>query len=285
MNAYVPNTRYAFHQDGRLFCESRGWAAVLRIWPEPTISITHSGGHWAKTYESGTAPRDLGSRVLRLALDMAERPDFYGDVIDGPEDSPQLPLPGFIQYPIHRYLPELEHIDDAFIHRAHLRCFLETLPPGLRALMAFPHYAPWQLLKVFTNCPRAGDLATANPVLFSYLLSHFLSTYSEEEPPYDRMDSWLDCRQVEIMDYLGLPASESDRRILMKTSRDAPRLVKDVYEDEPADEIEPVDQPAQPEAADHTLVFDFDPQLPLLPREQLRIVRAVSKAFSGLATA
>jgi len=215
-----PEIEYAFHK-GVLTVSGQGWTAHMQAWPEPWIEVDLHGGHWAEAHVLNPDPYKLGSEVLYWAQNMAEwlSGEFWHVAIE-PDDPAQLTLDIVRHVPRDRDFTAQPGWMDAFHSRFHLYDFWNTIPPDIRAMLFGYSRQHWLQLCVFRHCPHAADLRSSNPILLHALINHYATRHSSENLPYDEIEAWTLRKQVDLMDYLQLPASETNRRLLARLPND-----------------------------------------------------------------
>ncbi len=215
-NPGTPEIEYAFDK-GVLTAFGEGWTATMQAWPEPWIEVDHHGGHWAEEYEYNPYPHKLGSKVLYWAECMAEW--IAGDFGHAPIE-PADPAQG--TFPIIRHISADRDYTaqpgwmDAFYARFHLSAFWDTIPSEIRSMLYGDSRQHWLQVCVFRYCPHAADLRSSNPFLLHTLIDHYAKRHPSGKLPYDEIEAWMLRKQVDLMEFLELPASETNRRLLTR---------------------------------------------------------------------
>ncbi len=214
-----PEAVYAFY-DGVLTAFGRDWTIELEAWPEPRISLLRDDRPEADTWSPAHDLVYQGYVVLRKGEDTSfwakgrEQPIY----IEEREINHRF-MPNGLQPVTPPEDPEEEKIWRAtFPSRYHIQLFWQTIPPEIRLAIHRYRSSCWSLLPVYRHCPQALDLHYSNPMLFHLLIDHYSRLHRDGNLPCDEIGKWVGRKQVEIMDFLQIPATESNRRILLKVT-------------------------------------------------------------------
>jgi hypothetical protein len=95
--------------------------------------------------------------------------------------------------------------------------FFSAIPIEVRAELTRFHDRHWYLLNLFAKCPGAMDLSRSNAALFYALANHWIHRkWIGRGDPLEAAASMVCKKQKSILEWLGLPATETVRRILSK---------------------------------------------------------------------
>ena len=95
--------------------------------------------------------------------------------------------------------------------------FFATIPSEVRAELARYHDRYWYLLYLFAKAPGAIDLSRSNAALFYALANHWIHRrWVGRSDPLEAAAEMVCRKQKSILEWLGLPATETVRRILSK---------------------------------------------------------------------
>lgn len=211
---------YAFYK-GVLTAFGPNWTAELRAWPEPRIEMLQQDGEIFRIHQDHEEwLAGLGNYVLWKG----EQTSFWANDREDPKyieerETNHKFMTGGLQPVAPPDDPEEQAIWRAtFPSRFHLQLFWQTIPPAVRKALHGKGMRHWGALLILRHCPHALDLFDSNPMLFELLIDRYTSKHSAHSMPFDEIEAWMLRKQVDIMRHLGLPASESNRRILLKVT-------------------------------------------------------------------
>ena len=219
---YKDGRVYVFH-DGVLTVYGCRWTVELVAWPDPRISVLRDERPADELRDPVGDVERIGDRVLSKGEDTSFWARGYEEPMhcEGPEIDYR-----FMPYASHPLSPPENPVDHrvwraSFPSRRHVQLFWQTIPSDMRRAIHLQPIHHWILLSVFQHCPHALDLCLSNPMLFHLLMEHYVRAHPDGTLPFDEIESWVLRKQVDIMTHLNLPASESNRRILLKVIPEA----------------------------------------------------------------
>jgi len=168
-------------------------ALVMRMWPEVRAWRRTTTRPWSPTRK--WADRLICSAPLQPGLieqTHASKPTFVG-----PPTSLQL-------------------VDPFYRTSEVALAAFSTIPDRERAVASRFQDRRWHTLAMMARCEWATELLEANPALGFALASNWILHKPAVAQPLRAARSLLNKRQLVIMDWLGLPATERVRRILMR---------------------------------------------------------------------
>jgi hypothetical protein len=185
-------------KDGKLYAFEPNSVLVMRMWPDMLAWRRTKTKPWAATR------RHADERLSRefLAPGEMERYALFRTQFGGP-----------IRW------------DDCFdrmkLDFAAALPAVQTIPDRERGIAARFSDRRWHVLALMARCPGAADLLEANPALGFALANSWVLKRSVPTQPMRAARSILQGSQVDILEWLDLPASERVRRILRKIEPDA----------------------------------------------------------------
>lgn len=104
--------------------------------------------------------------------------------------------------------------------------FFSTIPSEVRAELARYHDRHWYLLYLFAKAPGALDLSRSNSALFYALANHWIHRkWGGRTDPLEAAAAMVCKKQKSILEWLGLPDTETVRRILSKLEMEALSMI------------------------------------------------------------
>lgn len=195
---------------GKLTENCAGYMLELSAWPDPIA--------W---YQSGNlrkiANRFRANKVFSRSFE---------DVVIGPMWTAKVPDARFVTTNVANsaqlFFPDAQ-VGAAAQAQGTVRdwggdhLFFSTIPSDVRAELARYYGGHWYLLQLFAKAPGAMDLSRSNPALFFALASHWIHRkWPGKRDPLEAATAMVCEKQRDILDWLGLPATETVRRILSK---------------------------------------------------------------------
>lgn len=191
---------YAF-KDGKLYEFTPRHVLVLSGWPDPRAWLKRRSHNWRATRKHADAFFSTAVRPVAVADHLDAEPAAL--------PSGQYLLPGV--YEDSEYGAELEQRDERIILE-----FIGTIPARIHTALCRYGTRKWHALNLLARCPGAEDLETANPALFYALASSWVFHKPAVRSPIRSARRLVSRKQKHILEWLGFPATETARRILVK---------------------------------------------------------------------
>ncbi len=228
MKAAWNNEERIFVRGEHLYWTTRNFRLLVQCWPRPRVRLWRNPqrrDHWSNELPAYALAGQLLFHLSHLDQ-TTEPPPCLASLNEGKCEQYLLDVFDH-EYPDHtgRY------------HRAHaiwknrraLATYWAQLPARVRHEVRRQSQHEWLALEAFAACPAAADLSRSNPMLFNLLMIKLDTENPRQKRPHASLEFWVRQRQADIMKWLGLPASESNRRILSRltiahTDESCPRM-------------------------------------------------------------
>ncbi|HMP73260.1 MAG TPA: PcfJ domain-containing protein [Kiritimatiellia bacterium] len=198
---------------GKLYDFSKWSVYVMKGWPDPRS--------WSKDEDKGwRQERKFADEVFcRFLMDeshrpSAEPPDVNAITLDTDAD---LVNPRWTPDEVEKRLGlkrwrAMRAWKDARAYWA----FFDTIPGEIKDRLLRFEKRRWHVLNLLARCRGADDLIDANPALGFALASNWVFHQPAVKQPMRAARSLIRKKQRHILGWLGFPATESARRVLMK---------------------------------------------------------------------
>lgn len=194
------------YKNGKLYQFTKRHVLVMTSWPDPR--------GWFKRRSHGWKATRKWSDSMFCAI---FEPNFDLSQMRRLDDTqpPQYEFPMAITPQEQRLMEWAERdqkVKDAY---------LATIPEEIRVELARYQDRKWHVFNLLARCPGAIDLSRSNPALLYALASNWVFHKPAATQPIRAARRLVNKKQKVVMEWLGFPAAETVRRILIKIAPDA----------------------------------------------------------------